>query len=197
VLSQPEVFVYRIPPRSNAAGYKASEWDLQTPLWTGSLVITAKKNDLYIRLLNPNNREVFAECKLKQGGVSGIVEAVLDSSRYFVLRVENNQRTAFIGLGYNDRNDASEFNITLHDFQRRLDQEVQAEKMKKDFEEKPKADFSLQPGKTIHVNLPIKKGSGQSTSTHSTTSGSDNGGGFGGGNSDVFLLPPPPGMKRK
>lgn len=45
-------------------------------------------------------------------GVS--VESVTDSSRYFVLKISDGSgRTAFIGIGFADRGDAFDFNVTL------------------------------------------------------------------------------------
>lgn len=54
----------------------------------------------------------FAVCPVKEGAVDRCV----DSSRYFVLRIENAQgRHMFIGLAFNERNDAFDFNTALSD----------------------------------------------------------------------------------
>ena len=44
------------------------------------------------------------------------VEAVTDSSRYFVLKiVADNGRSAHIGMGFSDRADSFDMNVTLQD----------------------------------------------------------------------------------
>lgn len=103
--------VYRIPPRTSNAGYRASEWgDTNAPLWSGRLRVLGHVDTCEIRMddrqtgvlrvLTPG--ELFAACPYDVSGKS--VEAVLDSSRYFVLRVETDgddgaKRHAYIGVG--------------------------------------------------------------------------------------------------
>ena len=44
ILVKNEVFVYKIPPRASAKGYRAADWNLSTPDWTGRLrVVTGGK----------------------------------------------------------------------------------------------------------------------------------------------------------
>lgn len=100
-----ECFVYRVPPRSSTAGYKAGEWgDMEAFLWKGRLRImeTSDSATCSIRLEDSDSGELFAECPYDVTGTS--VEPVLDSSRYFVLRVESQgpdgkKKKAYIGMG--------------------------------------------------------------------------------------------------
>ena len=114
-------YVYRIPPRSSLGGYRASDWadkstgDLaSTAIWKGRLRVVEseeepeteggiRKGRCEIRLEDSETGETFALCPYDVTASS--VEAVLDSSRYFVLRVESEgpnggaKRKAFIGMG--------------------------------------------------------------------------------------------------
>ena len=56
-------------------------------LWSGALKVTAKGDTLNIILHDPNTGEVFAACPVKEQG-SKAVDQVIDSSRYFALRID-------------------------------------------------------------------------------------------------------------
>ena len=46
-----ECHVYRVPPRTTAAGYRAAEWgDMSKPLWSGRLRIVETNERCSIRL---------------------------------------------------------------------------------------------------------------------------------------------------
>lgn len=54
-------------------------------------------------------------CKVEDGAV----ERVPDSSRYFVIKIQNAQgRHAFVGLAFDDRNQAFDFNVALQEFKK-------------------------------------------------------------------------------
>uniref|UniRef100_A0A3B3ZIL7 NECAP PHear domain-containing protein n=1 Tax=Periophthalmus magnuspinnatus TaxID=409849 RepID=A0A3B3ZIL7_9GOBI len=85
---KPEVHVYRIPPRASNRGYRAADWKLDEPAWSGRMKITAKGKMAFIKLEDKNTGELFAQAPVDQyPGVA--VEAVTDSSRYFVVRIDD------------------------------------------------------------------------------------------------------------
>uniref|UniRef100_A0A0A9CHY2 NECAP PHear domain-containing protein n=1 Tax=Arundo donax TaxID=35708 RepID=A0A0A9CHY2_ARUDO len=113
-----ECYVYLIPPRKTAASYRADEWNVNKWAWEGALKVVSKGEDCIIKLEDKNTGELYARAFLREGEPHP-VEPVIDSSRYFVLRVEENidgrQRHAFIGLGFRERPEAYDFQAALHD----------------------------------------------------------------------------------
>ncbi|PKI84507.1 hypothetical protein MVES_001724 [Malassezia vespertilionis] len=152
-----ECYVYRVPPRTSAGGYRASEWgDVNKSLWKGSLRIVEFSERCEIQ-------ELFAAAPYDISGKA--VEAVLDSSRYFVVRVESDQKqSAYIGIG------AFDFNVALQDWTR-------GPKPSPHLPAGPRQDFCLPEGETLNVKLPALHSSGGATQS-ATRKG--------------FVLPPPP-----
>uniref|UniRef100_A0A8C6ZGJ5 NECAP endocytosis associated 2 n=1 Tax=Nothoprocta perdicaria TaxID=30464 RepID=A0A8C6ZGJ5_NOTPE len=90
---KPAVLVYRLPPRASNRGYRAAEWQLDQPAWSGRMRITAKGKVAFIKLEDKTSGELFAQAPVEQfPGVA--VESVTDSSRYFVIRIEDGNGTA-------------------------------------------------------------------------------------------------------
>ena len=81
LLLKPEVFVYKIPPRPSAKGYRAADWNLTKPVWTGRMRCVARGSGrCELRLEDKDSGELFAACPVeKYPGTS--VEPVIDSSR--------------------------------------------------------------------------------------------------------------------
>ncbi|KAF7727369.1 hypothetical protein EC973_007612 [Apophysomyces ossiformis] len=196
-----ECFVYRIPPRTTARGYRAAEWgDLGSAyLWKGRLRIISKGSTCSIRLEDNETGELFALCPYVAG--SNAVEAVLDSSRYFVLKIEHEEvqsitmemfffsfgdgRHAFIGMGFQERSDAFDFNVALQDFDKQLRAEKQAAERVVSTE--PKKDYSLKEGQTINISIGqvgTRRTRPRPATTTTTTTGDSPG--------LVPLIPPPP-----
>lgn len=82
-----EVAVFSLPPRS-ATGFRAQEWEGKQ-IWKGRLRITTETledtnaaSKLFIKLEEPDGT-LFAQCEYN----AMAVEPVVDSSRYFVLKI--------------------------------------------------------------------------------------------------------------
>ncbi|KAJ8334369.1 hypothetical protein SKAU_G00400080 [Synaphobranchus kaupii] len=187
---KPDVNVYRIPPRATNRGYRASDWKLDAPDWTGRMRITAKGKVAYIKLEDKVSGELFAQAPVEEyPGIT--VETVSDSSRYFVLRIQDDNggmkdvscdkgRSAFIGVGFGDRGDAFDFNVAIQDHFKWVKQEDEISKQSQLPDTGPKLDLGFKEGQTITLNIGQSRKRDKPRQTGA--------GGFG-------LLPPPPGGK--
>ncbi|KAM6434735.1 adaptin ear-binding coat-associated protein 2 isoform 1-T1 [Liasis olivaceus] len=182
---KPEVHVYRVPPRASNRGYRAAEWQLDQPAWSGRLRVTARGSAAYIKLEDKNSGELFAQASVDQFP-SGAVEGVTDSSRYFVIRIEDgNGRRAFIGIGFVDRGDAFDFNVALQDHFKWVKQQDELAKEAQNPVQGPKLDLGFKEGQTIKLSIAnVKK---KDSSSGSRPRPADSTG--------LPLLPPPPGSK--
>ncbi|CAB3378760.1 Hypothetical predicted protein [Cloeon dipterum] len=187
LLVKNEVFVFKIPPRATNRGYRAADWNLAEPEWTGRMKLVSKGNDCTIKLEDKNSGELFAKCPIETyPGMA--IEAVADSSRYFVLRIQDdNGRSAFIGIGFTDRSDSFDLNVALQDHFKRLqnDQEIEKEKDTP----KQQLDLSFKEGQTIKINMKITKKDGNEVTGGRPKPKAGAAGGLG------FLPPPPGGVK--
>uniref|UniRef100_A0A493T7N9 NECAP PHear domain-containing protein n=1 Tax=Anas platyrhynchos platyrhynchos TaxID=8840 RepID=A0A493T7N9_ANAPP len=68
--------------------HRAAEWQLERPAWSGRLRLTARGSTAFIRLEDRASGELFAQAPVEQFP-SIAVESVTDSSRYFVIRIED------------------------------------------------------------------------------------------------------------
>lgn len=95
----------------------------------------------------------FVTCPIKEGAPNP-VERALDSSRYFVLRIEHPQtkRVAFIGIGFVDRGEAFDFQSTVMDARDKMKVEKNIAQNKVDWG--PDVDFKMKDGETIKIGLP-------------------------------------------
>jgi hypothetical protein len=161
-LVKPEVNVYVIPPRqSTTRKHRAADWKLDSPNFICRLKIISKGDKCLIRLEDRNTGAHFATCPI-ESYPSIAIEYVEDSTRYFVIRVQNeNGQQAFLGIGFNDRSDSFDFNVALQDHFKYLKQTKkieQEEKLTMDNSSSerplaPKLDLSFKEGQTIKINL--------------------------------------------
>ena len=164
-LVKPEANVYVIPPRqSTTRKHRAADWKLDSPNFICRLKIISKGDKCLIRLEDRNTGAHFATCPI-ESYPSIAMETVEDSTRYFVIRVQNeNGQQAFLGLGFADRSDSFDFNVALQDHFKHLKQKHQfAEEEKSTVmntsseqsqqASAPKLDLSFKDGQTIKINL--------------------------------------------
>ena len=120
-LTIPEAFIYKCPARTSAQGYKASDWTEQVAIV--KVVVVTKGRDVLIKLYRTEGDKLFAVCPVRKGGPAGI-EPVTDSSRYFCLRLENDKGNhAFVGIGFNRREDAFDLKSSIADAQKQAEAE--------------------------------------------------------------------------
>ncbi|CAE7036052.1 NECAP2 [Symbiodinium natans] len=169
--------VYQVPPATSASGHRAADW--KEAIWRGHVRIIARGKTLTIRLLDNGSDNLFAQCVIPNGDYDQFVERVVDSSRYWVLKIVNGPRHAFIGFGFSDRSDAFDFNACLADFKATW---VDKAKEAAALEMLPMKDLSLKDGQTFTVNLPGRNGRRREQTEQS------------GGAADGYgrLAPPPP-----
>ncbi|XP_025909444.1 adaptin ear-binding coat-associated protein 2 [Nothoprocta perdicaria] len=183
---KPAVLVYRLPPRASNRGYRAAEWQLDQPAWSGRMRITAKGKVAFIKLEDKTSGELFAQAPVEQfPGVA--VESVTDSSRYFVIRIEDgNGRRAFIGVGFVDRGDAFDFNVALQDHFKWVRQQGELARQAQSLEEGPALDLGFKEGQTITLNIAnVKKKEGAAGNARPRPAAA----------AVPTRLPPPPGGK--
>jgi hypothetical protein len=161
----PDAHVFKLPPRQTAGGWRGADWDQE--VWQGTLKVVERGDLTVVLLTDKNSGAIFAVCPVKDGAVDRCV----DSSRYFVLRVESEDgRHIFIGLAFNERNDAFDFNTSLEDARR----EKEAEANPQSVEQGPAKDYSMKDGEKIHIS--VSKVAGRRASTGVSRRGSANGG---------------------
>jgi len=192
----PSVHVYNIPPLTSTKGYVASSWTADNnkrQIFTARLriletAIPTANNDETVKadilLEDPSNGQLFAAAPYT---VPGVVEQVLDSSRFFAVRVQGDGgRKAVLGVGFEERSEAFDFSVSLQEVRKTLGIEDNGKSGGKKAEKEKipeKKDFSLKEGETITVNI---GGRGMGRRTHAKSE--ENGQGLGG----FSLLPPPP-----
>lgn len=150
LLNKRDVLVYQVPPSTSSSGHKADDWT--KCIWRGRMRVVGKGKDMSIKLLDASSGNLFAQCAVPNGDHATYVERVTDSSRYFVLKITNGNRHAFIGLGFEDRNDAFDFNCCLSDFKTTFVDRDDGGKEAANLAE-PMKDMSLKEGQKITVNL--------------------------------------------
>ncbi|KAK3062653.1 hypothetical protein LTS18_003621 [Coniosporium uncinatum] len=210
----PKVLMYRIPPLTSTAGFKASSWTTNPSdqFFTCRLRIievatptpnpqdpASEKLTTNVVLEDPATGDLFAACPYT---TPAAVQQALDSSRFFAIRVQGEGgMRATLGMGFEERSDAFDFSIALQDVRRVLGMEgTPATKapgrasgrsvvaMPTVGKEEEKRDFSLKKGQTIRVNIGGAGGKGR----RSNMGGGGNDGEGEGEGKGLFSIAPPP-----
>lgn len=169
-----ELDVFKIPPRVGASGWRSGEWRVNDKIFTGRCRVVAQGSSLEVRLEDPNTGELFGVAPVPLGQAHIAVEQAADSSRNFVLRLEDaaSKRHAFVGISFAERSTAFDFNVAIQDHER---QQKRAEEMRKISEAQdplaaaselmPEAaalyrsagDLSLKEGETLKITVKKKE----------------------------------------
>eukprot|EP01092_Planopodium_desertum_P003768 TRINITY_DN1721_c0_g1_i5.p1 TRINITY_DN1721_c0_g1~~TRINITY_DN1721_c0_g1_i5.p1 ORF type:complete len:358 (-),score=8.95 TRINITY_DN1721_c0_g1_i5:864-1937(-) len=174
--------VFKVPARTSAAGYKAEEWDLANPIWTGRVRVSGQGVKIIVELINLDGK-IFATCSYDATGTSA-VERVIDSSRYYVLRIEHSGRYAFIGLGWDERPAAFDFSVALQDQTKYVLNQKKMDEDAKNPTPLPDLNLKFREGEEIKLNIKTKTGAAGATSGRRSK-------GTATGSGAVFLPPPP------
>jgi hypothetical protein len=191
LLTVEETFVYKVPPMATSTGFRAEDWNLAKPIATCSLLVKRVDSTLSIQLFTDRPKEdgppgateqhLFAQCTVlldltSEGLTPKLeywVEAVVDSSRYFVMRISDKEsgREAHIGMGFRERNDSLNFKMSLDDYVKTMRKEALIERSHLHHDAGSKDDgslsggdeagsleiaaskLSLKEGETIHINI--------------------------------------------
>ncbi len=202
--------IYNIPPLTSNKGYTASAWTADNnkrQIFTARLRIietaTPLPNDdddddnageslgTEILLEDPATGELFAKAPYTDAGA---VEAVLDSSRFFAMRVVGDGgMKATLGIGFEERGESIDFGICLQECRKVLGVETPAEKKEgaAKAEAEVKRDYGLKEGQTIVVDIGRKgrrkAGDGGDTGPEGSRAAEN----------ALFSIRPPPGPSEK
>ncbi|OWZ24612.1 Adaptin [Phytophthora megakarya] len=203
LLSERGVWFYQVPSgQVTSLAPRADAWDVEHPFLTGSLRVLQKGDACFIQLFEPQTDAeaaptLFAQCPLqisREQMLDVYVHDCVDSSRYFMLRVEDEKsgRRAFVGVGFPDRTAAFNFKATLQDYAkyalRQLEVQQDTKEQTTEQSSPKKPDLSLPEGTTIRIHL---KKNGSDDGDKTRTRRSSSGGAV--SPTKVPLIPPPPG----
>jgi hypothetical protein len=165
---------------SDHVNIRAADWPKEHA-WEGRCQVVAVGDDCVIKLIDKSGK-LFAMAPQPKNGPSS-VQPVTDSSRYFVLQIKDQKsgKHAFIGIAFNQRTDAFDFNVALADHKKQVEREEEGDVATDTHPSQPSKDYSLKEGQTIKVN--IKKSS--KSKKKASNSGAVKSAGFG------MLAPPP------
>ena len=193
------VHIYQIPPLTSNKGYVAAQWT--TPNTGAREIFSARVRIIEtaipqeneseslstdILLEDPSTGELFAKAPY---GDPKAVEPVLDSSRFFAIRVVGpTGEKAVLGLGFEERGVAIDFAGSLQEARKVLGLEPQLEGNSGSGKaQEVKKDYGLKQGETIKVDLGNMKRARRKADEETS-----NGAGGAGEKAALFSIKPPP-----
>eukprot|EP00200_Dunaliella_tertiolecta_P007428 CAMPEP_0202368646 /NCGR_PEP_ID=MMETSP1127-20130417/648_1 /ASSEMBLY_ACC=CAM_ASM_000462 /TAXON_ID=3047 /ORGANISM="Dunaliella tertiolecta, Strain CCMP1320" /LENGTH=324 /DNA_ID=CAMNT_0048964079 /DNA_START=24 /DNA_END=998 /DNA_ORIENTATION=+ len=123
---------YGIPPlRPGTTGHRSGDWLVSSKIFTGRLKVVSIGLRMEVQLEDPASCQLFAVCPIAHGMRSVCVESCVDSSRNFVIRLEDpgTKRHAFVGLGFATREESSEFTEAMLRHEKYAEREIAAAKI--------------------------------------------------------------------
>jgi hypothetical protein len=205
----PKAHIYAIPPLRSAKGHIAATWTKPPAehIFTARIRILETsppssappdtKPSVTLLLEDPITGDLFAQCPYTDPSA---VEAALDSTRFFAIRVVGEGRQkAVLGMGFEERAEAFDFGVSLQEVRKvmGIDSDgkstpgaAQGSKGTAAAEKGSgvKRDFSLKEGQMLVVYIGKGKGFSKSSSEDESRIPPPSGG-MGGG---FGFLPPPP-----
>lgn len=149
--------VFKLPPNPSSGGWRGADW--RDKVWQGTLKVVERAEETAVLLVDSQEeRNIFAVCPIRhnvdgKNNIGNGVDRCIDSSRYFVLRIQNAQgRRMLIGLAFNERNDAFDFNTALEDSRREKEGEKKAALSMSSTAKG--VDYKMKEGEKIHVSIP-------------------------------------------
>lgn len=233
------VWFYQVPASQvTTLSPRADSWDPEHPFLTGALQILQKGEACWIKLFEPAKqsdadtndhdvssslstsaprRTLFAQCSIeitKELPLDVYVQDCVDSSRYFMIRVEDEEtkRRAYVGIGFPERASAFNFKASLQDYAKYALRQIEAAALSLSTVganaeggssgggapspgQKSQA-FSLPEGQTMHINLKLTNmnlNGGDSPEKLQRRRSSSGGDGTPSGPVKIPMIPPPPG----
>ncbi|KAL0229885.1 hypothetical protein PCE1_003449 [Barthelona sp. PCE] len=126
-------------------GHSCSGWEPNFVSFATVSVVLIDE-DIFIRLNDPESKELLAEAPVTHP-INICVERVIDSSRFYVLRIVDraSSRHAYVGLGFADRSASFEFMATI------TDNLQHSKNLNKNNVELENQDFSLKSDSKISI----------------------------------------------
>lgn len=178
---------------------------------TAELRVFQRHREAFVRLFERKGvqERLFAQCHISLENsrpLEAFVESVTDSSRYFVLRCEDEKsgRKASIGIGFQEREESFSFKAALQDFVNSVGRERELERRAAAFEATrpaggagdeapdllsiPNLDLQIKDNQKITVNLMGRASTAPASGPRKAKQSGT--GGFAG-----LAPPPPPGSK--